>query len=71
MDRALINITHDSKGVSISMDEAVRIEEENTKRLLNLKKMSLLLDLDQTLVHAAIDFSNNMSSEELEKMVFP
>jgi RNA polymerase II subunit A-like phosphatase len=53
--RATINLTHDSRGVKISQHEAERIENEHVKRLLNVKKLSMLLDLDQTVVHATVD----------------
>lgn len=48
--RATINMTHDSKGVKISHKEATRIEKKHVDRLLKVKKLSLLLDLDQTVV---------------------
>jgi RNA polymerase II subunit A-like phosphatase len=53
--RVSINLTHDSKGVMISHKEAQRIESLTTERLLKQKKLSLLLDLDQTVVHATVD----------------
>lgn len=53
--RVSINLAHDSKGVMISHKEAQRIESLTTERLLKQKKLSLLLDLDQTVVHATVD----------------
>lgn len=55
MSRATINMTHDSRGVKISQSEATRIELTHVARLLQVKKLSLLLDLDQTVVHATVD----------------
>ena len=37
------------------MEEAARIEKETTRRLLKEEKLSLILDLDQTIIHAAVD----------------
>lgn len=54
-DRATFNITHDALGVMISKSEAERIEKERTQSLLKEKKLSLLLDLDQTVIHATVD----------------
>jgi RNA polymerase II subunit A-like phosphatase len=54
-DRATINITHDALGVTISKTEAARIENERTKALLKGRKLTLLLDLDQTVIHATVD----------------
>ncbi|KAJ3318363.1 Carboxy-terminal domain (CTD) phosphatase [Boothiomyces sp. JEL0866] len=53
--RATINLTHDDRGVKLSRNEAARIEKMNTDRLISHKKLSLLLDLDQTVVHATTD----------------
>jgi len=35
--------------------EATRLEEETKKRLLKSKKLSLVVDLDQTIIHATVD----------------
>lgn len=53
--RATINMTHDSRGVKISHNEATRIELLHITRLIKDKKLSMLLDLDQTVVHATVD----------------
>lgn len=45
---------------TVSHKEAERIEEEIARRLLSSKKLSLVLDLDHTLIHAAVE--NNMST---------
>lgn len=41
--------------VNISQEEATNITKENRKRLLNNNRLSLVLDLDHTLVHATND----------------
>ncbi|KAI8929943.1 hypothetical protein BC831DRAFT_441660 [Entophlyctis helioformis] len=53
--RATINMTHDSLGVTISQREALRIENETSERLKQARKLSLVLDLDQTVIHATVD----------------
>ncbi|KAJ3278134.1 Carboxy-terminal domain (CTD) phosphatase [Borealophlyctis nickersoniae] len=50
-------ITHDSRGVIVSPEEAARIEREITTRLLMERKLSLFVDLDQTVVHTTSDRS--------------
>lgn len=54
-DRAPIRMTHDTPHLTISQDEAARIDEEAKKRLLAARKLSLVVDLDQTIIHAAVD----------------
>ncbi|KAG0642845.1 hypothetical protein HOY80DRAFT_567439 [Tuber brumale] len=54
-DRATIHMVHDSMGLTVSQDEATRLEEETKKRLLKSKKLSLVVDLDQTIIHATVD----------------
>ncbi|GAA6039105.1 hypothetical protein JCM8097_005327 [Rhodosporidiobolus ruineniae] len=53
--RATISMVHDVGGLTVSMDEAHRLESATTSRLLNAKKLSLIVDLDQTIVHATVD----------------
>jgi RNA polymerase II subunit A-like phosphatase len=58
-------MTHDALGVTVSAqvrqehlaykEEAARIENENATRLFSEKKLSLILDLDQTIIHATVD----------------
>lgn len=54
-EKATINLTHDARGITLSANEAERIEKETKERLLKQKKLSLILDLDQTLIHATVD----------------
>jgi RNA polymerase II subunit A-like phosphatase len=37
------------------VQEARRLEDETTTRLRNARKLSLIVDLDQTIVHATVD----------------
>ncbi|ODQ83084.1 hypothetical protein BABINDRAFT_80643 [Babjeviella inositovora NRRL Y-12698] len=54
-DRAPISMSHDTAGLKISLDEAERVENTSTKRLLDAKKLILVVDLDQTVIHATVD----------------
>lgn len=48
-------MTHDADGPTVSMSEAMRFDQETSQRLLNERKLSLIVDLDQTIVHATVD----------------
>ena len=54
-DRAPIRMTHDTQYLTISQEEANRVDEEAKRRLLATRKLSLVVDLDQTIIHAAVD----------------
>lgn len=54
-DRARINMIHDQTLLSVSKDEASRAEEQLQRRLLEKRKLSLVVDLDQTVIHACIE----------------
>ncbi|KIV96441.1 hypothetical protein, variant 1 [Exophiala mesophila] len=54
-DRAPIRMAHDTPHLTISTEEANRIDEESKRRLLSTRKLSLVVDLDQTIIHAAVD----------------
>ncbi|KDQ63166.1 hypothetical protein JAAARDRAFT_29174 [Jaapia argillacea MUCL 33604] len=53
--RANIQMTHSAHGPTVSLEEAQRIEQETADHLLNARKLSLIVDLDQTIVHATVD----------------
>ncbi len=53
--RALIQMTHSANGPKVSLEEAQRIERETAEHLLSSRKLSLIVDLDQTIVHATVD----------------
>lgn len=46
---------HSSANVKVSRDEAERIDRESTEALLNARKLALIVDLDQTIIHTTID----------------
>lgn len=54
-ERAKINMIHDQNFLTVSEGEASRAEEELQRRLLKHRKLSLVVDLDQTIIHACID----------------
>lgn len=53
--RAQIQMNYDAAGPTVSPAEARRLEEESAKRLLADRKLILIVDLDQTIVHAAVE----------------
>ncbi|KAF2687694.1 hypothetical protein K458DRAFT_331937 [Lentithecium fluviatile CBS 122367] len=54
-DRATVNMTHDNIALLVSQKEASRAEEDSKKRLLSAKKLSLIVDLDQTVIHTTCE----------------
>jgi RNA polymerase II subunit A-like phosphatase len=54
-DRAMINMTHDQTGLMVSQNVAKKAEHDTQKRLLRQRKLSLVVDLDQTIIHACIE----------------
>lgn len=57
-DRATINTIHDRHGmhtVLISQDETVRADEEAKRRLLDQRKLTLVVDLDQTVIQCCVE----------------
>ncbi|GJJ09456.1 hypothetical protein Clacol_003679 [Clathrus columnatus] len=55
MTEASIQMTHSGKGPTVSLEEAQRLERETATHLLQKRKLSLIVDLDQTIVHATVD----------------
>ena len=53
--RASIQMTHSAFGPTVSLEEAQRIERETAEHLIKSRKLSLIVDLDQTIVHATVD----------------
>jgi RNA polymerase II subunit A-like phosphatase len=53
--RASIQMTHSANGPKVSLEEAQRIERETAEHLLSTRRLSLIVDLDQTIVHATVD----------------
>ena len=54
-ERAMINMTHDQTGLMVSESVAKKAEHDTQKRLLRQRKLSLVVDLDQTIIHACIE----------------
>lgn len=54
-DRATISMAHDSTGLKISFDEAAKLEQSTSERLTSERKLILVVDLDQTVIHATVD----------------
>ncbi|MCJ1244577.1 Carboxy-terminal domain (CTD) phosphatase [Trapelia coarctata] len=55
VSRAQINMIHNNVALTVSQDEATKVEEEAKRRLIASKKLSLVVDLDQTIIHATVD----------------
>ena len=53
--RATINMVHNNVSLTISENEAARADDEAKRRLLASKKLSLVVDLDQTIIQATVD----------------
>lgn len=48
-------MTHDTSALTVSLEEAARLEQQTSSRLTKEKKLSLIVDLDQTIIHATVD----------------
>ncbi|QSS52700.1 RNA polymerase II C-terminal domain phosphatase component [Histoplasma capsulatum var. duboisii H88] len=53
--RAPIRMVHDNSALTVSENEATRVEEDAKRRLLSSRRLSLVVDLDQTIIHATVD----------------
>lgn len=53
--RAPIAMSHGRTDLKISLSEAERIEQNSAKRLLKEERLILVVDLDQTVIHATVD----------------
>lgn len=54
-ERATVAMVHDNIALTVSADQAARAEMQLQRRLLQDRKLSLVVDLDQTIIHACID----------------
>lgn len=54
-DRATIAMSHGRSDLKISKGEAAKIEEKMAVNLVNEKKLILVVDLDQTVIHVTVD----------------
>ncbi|GME67234.1 unnamed protein product [[Candida] boidinii] len=48
-------MNHSTTNLKVSAKEAANIEKSSTQRLLKEEKLSLVVDLDQTVIHATVD----------------
>ena len=48
-------MVHNNVSLTVSEDEAARVDDEAKRRLLGSRKLSLVVDLDQTIIHATVD----------------
>lgn len=55
VDRATVNMAHDNTALLVSHKEAVAAEEDAKRRLLNARKLTLIVDLDQTVIHTTCE----------------
>ncbi|KAJ5760729.1 hypothetical protein N7520_007885 [Penicillium odoratum] len=53
--RAPIQMSHDNTTLTVSEKEATRVDEDAKRRLLGSRRLSLVVDLDQTIIHATVD----------------
>jgi RNA polymerase II subunit A-like phosphatase len=54
-ERAKINMIHDQTSLTVSTETASKAEVELQRRLLTDRKLSLVVDLDQTIIHACVE----------------
>ncbi|XXH01040.1 condensin complex non-SMC subunit Cnd1 [Hypoxylon texense] len=54
-ERATVAMVHDNLALTVSTTQAARAEMQLQRRLLKDRKLSLVVDLDQTIIHACID----------------
>ncbi|KAI2464851.1 hypothetical protein F4781DRAFT_52814 [Annulohypoxylon bovei var. microspora] len=54
-ERATVAMVHDNIALTVSTTQAARAEMSLQRRLLKERKLSLVVDLDQTIIHACID----------------
>ncbi|PIA96087.1 RNA polymerase II subunit A C-terminal domain phosphatase [Cercospora beticola] len=53
--RATVNTVHGRQDLLISEEEASKSDEEAKRRLLESRRLSLVVDLDQTIIHASVE----------------
>ncbi|KAJ1828161.1 CTD phosphatase Fcp1 [Coemansia sp. RSA 2599] len=64
--RANIDMFHDANGLKVSYSMAANLDAETRTRLWNQKKLSLVIDLDQTIIHADATFDPHFQAKLLE-----
>jgi len=53
--RATLKMDHGGGGPLLSAEEALRIERQTSEYLLSRRKLTLIVDLDQTILHTTMD----------------
>ena len=53
--RATVQMDHGGEGPLLSAEEASRIERQTSEYLLSRRKLTLIVDLDQTILHTTMD----------------
>lgn len=54
-ESASLSVMHSSASVKVSSEEAQRLDTESISHLLSQRKLALVVDLDQTVIHATVD----------------
>ncbi|PWZ01428.1 hypothetical protein BCV70DRAFT_225733 [Testicularia cyperi] len=54
-ESAAMPVMHSNAGVKVSAQEAHRLDSEHNSHLLSQRKLALIVDLDQTIIHATVD----------------
>ncbi len=54
-ENASLSVMHSNASVKVSAEEAQRLDSEQTDHLLSQRKLALIVDLDQTVIHATVD----------------
>jgi RNA polymerase II subunit A-like phosphatase len=62
-----IEMSHDSLGVTVSSNEAKRLENQIKEDLLKSRKLTLIVDLDQTIIHTTVDPTVGEWMAEIER----
>ncbi|KAN0060227.1 CTD phosphatase Fcp1 [Thecaphora frezii] len=55
LSQTSLSMMHSHAGVKVSEDEARRLDSETTAHLVSQRKLALIVDLDQTIIHATVD----------------
>lgn len=55
VSRATVNTVHGRTDLKVSMEVATQADEEAKRRLLDSRRLSLVVDLDQTIIHASVE----------------
>lgn len=65
-DRATITMSHNNCDLRISFEEATKIEQSIKEKLLKDRKLILVVDLDQTVIHATVDPIVNVWKQDVK-----